>query len=156
MQSVFCAPLNKKKVGEIIVEGIWNGISDMGNWFSNKIGGFIDNIFGTITGKNTSVSVEPEAIVSARSIPGLATGAVIPPNKQFLAMLGDQKAGRNLEAPEGLIRQIVREESGDKGVSPTFNINFTGRLSQLGRVLYPVIEEEKNRVGSPLTEGGSY
>lgn len=45
-------------------------------------------------------------------IPALATGAVIPPNGEFLAVLGDQKHGRNLEAPESLIRQIVREESG--------------------------------------------
>lgn len=45
-------------------------------------------------------------------IPRLATGAVIPPNAQFAAILGDQTHGRNLEAPESLIRQIVREESG--------------------------------------------
>ena len=29
-----------------------------------------------------------------------------------MAVLGDQASGKNLEAPEGLIRQIVREESG--------------------------------------------
>lgn len=46
------------------------------------------------------------------SIPRLATGAVIPPNREFLAVLGDQKSGRNIEAPESLIRKIVREESG--------------------------------------------
>ena len=45
-------------------------------------------------------------------IPKLAQGAVIPPNQQFAAILGDQKHGRNLEAPEGLIRQIFREEMG--------------------------------------------
>ncbi len=45
------------------------------------------------------------------SAPKLATGAVIPPNAEFMALLGDQKNGRNLEAPESLIRQIVREES---------------------------------------------
>lgn len=43
---------------------------------------------------------------------GLAKGAVIPPRSEFLAVLGDQKHGNNLEAPEGLIRKIVREESG--------------------------------------------
>lgn len=45
-------------------------------------------------------------------IPYLAKGAVIPPNKKFMAVLGDQKNGNNIEAPESLIRQIVREESG--------------------------------------------
>ena len=32
-------------------------------------------------------------------IPGLAQGAVIPPNREFLAMLGDQKQGTNIETP---------------------------------------------------------
>lgn len=50
--------------------------------------------------------------VSKISLPRLATGAVIPPNREFLAVLGDQKSGNNIEAPEGLIRQIVREEAG--------------------------------------------
>ena len=45
-------------------------------------------------------------------IPRLATGAVIPPNREFMAVLGDQKSGYNIEAPEDLIRKIVREESG--------------------------------------------
>ncbi len=49
------------------------------------------------------------------TIPHLASGAVIPPRSEFLAVLGDQKNGRNLEAPEGLLRQIVREESGGSG-----------------------------------------
>jgi hypothetical protein len=47
-----------------------------------------------------------------RRVPRLATGAVIPPNAEFAAILGDQKSGRNLEAPESLIRQIIREEMG--------------------------------------------
>lgn len=45
-------------------------------------------------------------------IPRLARGAVIPPNREFMAVLGDQSHGNNLEAPEELIRKIVREESG--------------------------------------------
>lgn len=50
--------------------------------------------------------------ISAPRIPYLATGAVIPPNAPFLAMLGDQRHGNNIEAPEDLIRKIVREEAG--------------------------------------------
>lgn len=49
-------------------------------------------------------------------IPMLAQGAVIPPNKKFAAVLGDQRNGNNLEGPESLFRKIVREESGDKDV----------------------------------------
>lgn len=47
-------------------------------------------------------------------IPYLASGAVIPPNAPFMAMLGDQKAGNNLEMPESLLRKIIKEETGDK------------------------------------------
>lgn len=43
-------------------------------------------------------------------VPMLASGAVIPPNAPFAAVLGDQRNGRNLEAPEGLIRTIFQEE----------------------------------------------
>lgn len=49
---------------------------------------------------------------SLPNIPYLASGAVIPPNKEFMAVLGDQNQGNNIEAPESLIRRIVREESG--------------------------------------------
>lgn len=53
--------------------------------------------------------------ISIPQIPKLATGAVIPPNREFLAVLGDQKSGNNIEAPENLIRKIVREEAGGGG-----------------------------------------
>lgn len=50
--------------------------------------------------------------VAARSVPlpRLASGAVIPPNREFMAVLGDQRSGNNIEAPEALIRKITREE----------------------------------------------
>jgi hypothetical protein len=50
------------------------------------------------------------------AIPGLfgvlpfAKGGVFQPNKPFVGLLGDQKNGRNIEAPENLIRQIFRDE----------------------------------------------
>ena len=50
-------------------------------------------------------------IQKAPQIPYLAQGAVIPPNREFLAVLGDQSSGNNIEAPESLIRKIVREET---------------------------------------------
>lgn len=46
------------------------------------------------------------------SIPRLATGAVINPNREFAAILGDQPSGMNIETPERLLRQIMREEQG--------------------------------------------
>lgn len=53
--------------------------------------------------------------VSSIPIPRLAKGAVIPPNREFLAVLGDQSKGNNIEAPEGLIRDIIRDELNNSG-----------------------------------------
>lgn len=46
------------------------------------------------------------------SIPMLAQGAVIPPNAPFMAMLGDQKNGTNIEAPLSTIQQAVADVLG--------------------------------------------
>ncbi len=75
-------------------------------------------------------------------IPMLARGAVIPANRQFLAVLGDQHNGNNLEAPESLLRQIVREEAGSAGS----RYEFIARLDR--RTLFDeVITEAKLRKG---------
>lgn len=44
-----------------------------------------------------------------KEIPKLAQGAVIPPNREFMAVLGDQKSGTNIEAPLDTIKQAVAE-----------------------------------------------
>lgn len=49
--------------------------------------------------------------IPSRSLPRLARGAVIDANRPFAAVLGDQKSGRNIETPERLLRDIVRDES---------------------------------------------
>lgn len=88
--------------------------------------------------------------VSAPQIPRLATGAVIPANAPFAAILGDQKSGTNIEAPADLIRQIVREEIGSQEIT----VRFEGDLSALVRILKPVFDRENRRVGGNLIEGG--
>lgn len=57
------------------------------------------------------------------SVPYLASGAVIPPRSEFLAVLGDQKSGNNIEAPEGLLRKIVREEVPQNQGGNTYNVS---------------------------------
>ena len=74
---------------------------------------------------------------SAPMVPYLAQGAVIPPNKEFMAVLGDQKSGNNIEAPESLIRRIVREESGN-GKGSTYNV--TAQVNR--RTLFDLVLEE--------------
>lgn len=52
--------------------------------------------------------------ISVPSIPYLAQGAVLPPNKPFLAMVGDQKHGTNIEAPLATIQEAVAAVMGDQ------------------------------------------
>lgn len=89
--------------------------------------------------------------VSAPQIPRLAQGAVIPPNAAFLAVLGDQTHGRNLEAPESLIRQIVREESGGPLM---FEAQQPIEVLLDSDVLYRAVARVKARRG--VTVGGAF
>ena len=63
-----------------------------------------------VGGKSFNINIPK---IKAPKIPYLATGAVIPPNAPFLAMLGDQKSGTNVEAPLSTIEQAVRNVVGN-------------------------------------------
>lgn len=82
------------------------------------------------------------------TIPYLASGAVIPPRSEFLAVLGDQKKGNNLEAPESLLRQIVREESGKgQGNGNTYNVTVNASGRKLLDIIISEAEMRRNRNG---------
>lgn len=89
------------------------------------------------------------------TIPYLASGAVIPPNKEFLAVLGDQKQGTNIEAPLSTIEQAVRNVIGDGGNAQyRIPIYINGR-----QILEAVVDEgelKRRRSGSnPFALGGA-
>lgn len=88
-------------------------------------------------------------------IPYLANGAVIPPNKEFLAVLGDQKQGTNIEAPISTIEQAVRNVIGEGGNAQyRIPIYINGR-----QILEAVVDEgelKRRRSGSnPFALGGA-
>lgn len=59
----------------------------------------------------------PIVYSSAISVPHLAKGAVIPPNNKFLAMLGDQTSGTNIETPLSTMIQAFKSALSDSNYS---------------------------------------
>lgn len=97
---------------ENLWKGMVNGLIMAVNWCIDQFSAFLNWIGGGIAQVGSFVGQDWSFNVSFDHLPYLAQGAVIPPNRKFAAVLGDQTSGYNLEAPEGLIRQIVREEAG--------------------------------------------
>lgn len=86
----------------------------------NKLSWEVPDWVPVIGGKRFGFNIKE---VGPWEVPYLATGAVIPPNAPFTAVLGDQRNGKNLEAPEGLIRKIIREEmGGQQGFNGTIRV----------------------------------
>lgn len=97
-------------------QDLWKSMVNGLIWAVNQglgaFGGFVNSVSDGLSGLLSMAGVDWSWHVQMPQIPYLAQGAVIPPNRKFMAVLGDQTSGNNLEAPESLIRQIVREESG--------------------------------------------
>ena len=113
------------------VGDIWNGIVNTVKGAVNSLIGFINGMISAVVGglnsaidALNSLSVDiPDWVpvvggnrlgfsighVTAPQIPYLAQGAVIPANREFLAVLGDQNRGTNVEAPLDTIKQAVAE-----------------------------------------------
>lgn len=98
------------------LNGLISAAESAQNWIADALSFSIDipwPVSDFVGFDNFTIGVDR---ISLPRIPYLASGAVIPPNKEFMAVLGDQKQGNNIEAPESLLRRIVREESGNGGV----------------------------------------
>lgn len=84
-------------------------------------------------------------------IPRLAQGAVIPPNNEFLAMLGDQKHGTNIEAPLDTIKQALAEvlaEVGGAGSREPIILQVNGRA--LAKVVWDEQEKRYKQTGHAM------
>ena len=98
------------------LNGLISAAESAQNWIADALSFSIDipwPVSDLVGFDNFTIGVDR---ISLPRIPYLASGAVIPPNKEFMAVLGDQKQGNNIEAPESLLRRIVREESGNRGI----------------------------------------
>lgn len=138
-------------------EGIKNKVKEIFNKVIGIVNGAIGTVNGAISGIESAFSFGPWKVPTpfgsktigfsasfprVPTIPYLAKGAVIPPRSEFLAVLGDQKQGNNIETPEALLRKIVREESG--GQQSSGNYRFTAQINRR-TVFDEIIEEAKLR-----------
>lgn len=98
-------------------------------------------------GEQSSAVPKPRQYDEA--IPQLAHGAVIPPNKEFLAVLGDQKSGTNVEAPLSTIKQAVMEALAQGSREP-INVNLVVDGKTLARVVVPNINNMTRAAGKPV------
>ena len=101
-------------------------------------------------GKKFGINLSPLTApqIPKLSIPRLATGAVIPPNREFLAVLGDQKQGTNVEAPLETIKQAFREALAESGSSGRqMNVVLQVGRRELARTVVELSREEQQRVG---------
>lgn len=127
-----------KALGRRIIDGLLSGlkaawesvktwVSNAVNWFGNKFVETQNSIaksnsgrsggFGTRSGGFSSPSRAPS--ISRISAPALARGAVIPPNKEFLAVLGDQKSGTNIETPLATMVDAFKQAMAESGTNAT-------------------------------------
>ena len=100
---------NMSSVIKSVVNGINNAVSSVAGAVRNTINSVIRALNGL---RFTIPSWVPGLGGKSLSfnIPYLAQGAVLPPNQPFMAMVGDQKHGTNIEAPLDTIKQAVAEE----------------------------------------------
>ena len=142
----------KELVGNVVqgVKDLVSGLGDLGGAIANKV----SSAWNAVT-SGSPAQQSMEAPLASLPVPALARGAVIPPNHRFLAMLGDQTNGTNVEAPLETIQEALAEVLAAQG-GQEITIRFAGDLAQLVRLLNPYIDKENNRRGARLVSGGVY
>lgn len=170
------AIVDKFRAAKDTVVNTFEGIRDTIRNILNKVIGIANSAIGTVNsaigGIESAFSFGPWEVPTpfgtkrigfhatfprVGTIPYLASGAVIPPRSEFLAVLGDQKKGNNLETPESLLRQIVREESGKgQGNGNTYNVTVNASGRKLLDIIIDEAELRRRRNGgqNPFLLGG--
>lgn len=95
--------------------GLKQAFKNGANGAITVLNNFIDFLNDTLSFDIPAITIAGQKIFSGKTltlahldhIPKLAQGAVIPPNREFLAVLGDQKHGTNIEAPLETIQEAV-------------------------------------------------
>ena len=122
-----------------IFKGVWNGIISL---LEGAINFIINGINSLISGFNSILSISDTVAetlfgttiripsISKVSLPRLATGSVIPPNREFLAVLGDNKQETEVVSPLSTMKQAMLEAMRESGISDgtiTVVVNLDGK-----------------------------
>lgn len=101
----------------------------------NKIHFEIPDGVPLVGGKTIGINIPP---VSRVQLPRLASGAIIPPNREFMAVLGDQKSGTNIETPLSTMVQAFKQAMTETGVAGSRQMTVIFQLDrrELGRTIY--------------------
>lgn len=143
---------------------MWSGVKGTLNRMLSGVESWINGIIRGINRLLKAVSSVADAVggllgfkapnlsISEVRLPRLAQGAVIPPNREFLAVLGDQKQGTNIEAPLDTIVQAFRQAMGELGGSRFGQRELVLKIGEreAGRIVVDLFNQETSRVGVTL------
>lgn len=137
-----------KGVVNLIIDGLnflWRMLYGALALVINGVGSIVKGI-GSLLGQEWGWSIPTDPPV----IPKLARGAVIPPNREFLAVLGDQKSGTNIEAPLDTLFSAFKAANADSGQNVTIPIYLDGEK------IYQNQNRIKARKGVKLSMGAGW
>lgn len=146
-----------------VFKGIWNGIVMIlesaanliikgVNWLIGKLNSLLEN---SLLAKGLDlIGIEFRGIpqIPEVHIPRLAQGAVIPPNREFMAVLGDQKSGTNIETPLATMVQAFKQALAESGYGGSNEAVLVLDKEVLGKVVYRLNKAEGTRIGVNLAE----
>ena len=135
---------------ESAINGIIGMFEKMINWIVDGLNKISFDIPEWLGGGTFGFDI-PNVTFGRVKIPRLAQGAVIPPNREFLAVLGDQKHGTNIETPLATMVEafnIALAQNGGGGGNTTVVLEVDGR--EFGRAVVEQGNKESRRVGTRL------
>ncbi len=98
-----------------VLNNLWSLVFDSFRGTVNAVGGLVEKM-GDFANQDWGWHWDQSAPLIPqipKYVPALARGAVLPPNKPFMAVVGDQRHGTNIEAPLDTIREAVALELAD-------------------------------------------
>ena len=142
-----------KDLGTKMVSGLIKTVINGINKLINKINSFGFNLPDVLGGGRIGFNI-PKL-----SVPALAQGAVLPANSPFLAVLGDQKKGTNIEAPAELIKQMAFEaiqesQVGIQGQQSVKEEHYYLDRTELMSIMYKLVKGGERIQGKNLVSQG--